>query len=156
MFARDPLQDGRQSDRALFVRRGVQRCLRALGYASLCELTLSSGRRVDVCGLHLDGRIAVVEVKSSLADLRADLKWREYRAHCDRLYFATSPDVPADAFPADAGLILADAYGADIAREAPEHRLTPAARRAVTLRFAHAAADKLHRLADPGACGLLL
>jgi hypothetical protein len=51
--------------------------------------------------------------------------------------------------PEDAGLIVADAYGAEILRYAPEHRLAPATRKSVTLRFAHASASRLHVLADP-------
>jgi hypothetical protein len=73
----------------------------------------------------------------------------EYRLHCDRLFFATCPDVSCDIFPADAGLIVADAFGASIISEAPEHRLVPARRRTVMLRFAHAAALRLQALADP-------
>jgi hypothetical protein len=34
-------------------------------------------------------------------------------------------------------------------REAELRRMAPASRRAVLLRFAQAAADRLHRLADP-------
>ena len=36
-------------------------------------------------------------------------------------------------------------------REAPEHRLAAARRKAVTLRFARAAALRLHTMLDPGA-----
>ncbi len=100
------------------------------------------------------GEIWIVEVKSSVADLRADGKWPEYRVHCDRLFFATHPDVPADIFPAEAGLILSDGYFAEILRDAPEHRLTAATRKAVTLRFAQAAANRLHLLHDPGLAGM--
>jgi hypothetical protein len=57
--------------------------------------------------------------------------------------------VPNGIMPRDAGLILADAYGAEIVREAPEHRMAPATRRAMLIRFAHAAAHRLHRLSDP-------
>jgi hypothetical protein len=57
--------------------------------------------------------------------------------------------VPIDILPLDTGLILADAYGAEVLRDAPEHRLAPATRRAVLLRFAHAAAHRLHSLSDP-------
>jgi hypothetical protein len=57
--------------------------------------------------------------------------------------------VSCDIFPADAGLIVADAFGASIISEAPEHRLAPARRRTVMLRFAHAAALRLQALADP-------
>ena len=51
--------------------------------------------------------------------------------------------------PPDAGLIMADPYGAEILREPTPQRLAPATRRAMMLRFAQAAADRLHRLADP-------
>jgi hypothetical protein len=44
---------------------------------------------------------------------------------------------------------LADSNGAEILREAPEHRMAAATRRAVLMRFAHAAAHRLHRLSDP-------
>jgi hypothetical protein len=41
-----------------------------------------------------------------------------------------------------------------MAREAPEHRLNASRRKAVMLRFAHAAAGRLHMLGDPqGAAG---
>ena len=53
--------------------------------------------------------------------------------------------------PGDAGLIVADAYGAHVLRDAPEHRMPSATRRALLLRFAQAAADRLHGLHDPGA-----
>jgi hypothetical protein len=73
----------------------------------------------------------------------------EYRLHCDRLFFATVVEVPREIFPQDAGLIVADAFGASIVCEAPEHRLVPARRRNVMLRFAHAAALRLQTLVDP-------
>ncbi len=69
--------------------------------------------------------------------------------HCDRLFFATVAEVPCEIFPGDAGLIVADAFGASIVCEAPEHRLPAATRKTVMLRFAHAAALRLQALADP-------
>ena len=69
------------------------------------------------------GEIWIVEIKSSVADFRADQKWQDYRLHCDRLFFATTLEVPCEIFPPDTGLIVADAFGASIACEAPEHRL---------------------------------
>jgi hypothetical protein len=57
--------------------------------------------------------------------------------------------MPAEIMPQDAGLIVADGFGAEILREAPEHRLAPATRRSMLMRFAHAAALRLHGLADP-------
>jgi hypothetical protein len=147
--------DGRQSPTALAVARGAQRLLVALGHACVCELPLASGRRADLVALRHDGEIWIVEIKSSIEDFRVDQKWPDYRLHCDRLFFATAAHVPVDIFPDDAGLIVADAYGAELLREAPEHRLHAATRRRMMLAFAHAAARRLQALADPdGAYGL--
>lgn len=146
--------DGRQSETALRIARGVRRLLRARGISSVTELPLADGRRADVVGLGGDGSLMIVEIKSSIADFRADQKWRDYAAHCDRLYFAIPEDMPAEIMPAEAGLIVADSWGAEIVREAEARTLAPATRRAVLMRFATAAADRLHRLADPsGAFG---
>ena len=147
-FAPPPL-DGRQSPTALAVARGVRRYLRALGFASLTELPLPNGRRADIVALGPDGSVHIIEIKSSLADLRADAKWKEYRAHSDQLYFAIPATLPPGIMPGDAGLIVADAYGADLLRTAPEHRLAPATRRAILIRFAECAARRLHALHDP-------
>jgi hypothetical protein len=141
--------DGRQSPTALAVARGTARLLHALGYSVIGELPLPSGRRADLVALGGSGEILIVEIKSSVADLRADQKWMDYRLHCDRLFFATAPEVPREIFPDDAGLIVADAFGATILCEAPEHRLAAGRRKTVMLRFAHAAALRLQALADP-------
>jgi hypothetical protein len=141
--------DGRQSPTALAIARGTARFLHALGYAVVSELPLPSGRRADLVALGGDGEIIIVEIKSSIADFRADQKWTDYRLHCDRLFFATVLDVPCEIFPPDAGLIVADSFGASIVCEAPEHRLPAATRKTVLLRFAHAAALRLQSLADP-------
>jgi hypothetical protein len=118
--------DGRQSATALLVARGTSRLLHSLGYCVIDELALASGRRADLVALGADGSVLIVEIKSSIADLRADRKWMDYRRHCDRLFFATTIEMPRDIFPEDTGLIVADAFGAEIICEAPEHRL-PAA-----------------------------
>ena len=146
----DPVapNDGRQSETALFIARGTRRYLRALGFATVTEMTLRSGRRADLVALGGDGTILIVEIKSSVADFRSDTKWREYRPHCDRLYFAVTAEMPLSILPEDAGLIVADAYGAGLVRDAPEHRLSSATRRMVTLQFAQLAAHRLHALGD--------
>src|SRR6204780_2126414 len=141
--------DGRQSQTALAVARGTARFLHALGFFVVSDLPLPSGRRADLVALGGDGEILIVEIKSSVADFRADQKWMEYRLHCDRLFFATVVDVPCEIFPPDAGLIVADAFGAAILSEAPEHRLPAATRKTIMLRFGHAAALRLQALADP-------
>ncbi len=133
----------------LAVTRGAMRCLRALGYSVLAEVVLASGRRADILGLAPHGRILIVEVKSSLEDWRTDAKWADYGAYCDALAFAVSPDFPADVLPADVGLIVADAYGGAVIREPIELPLQPARRRAMLMRFAALAADRLQNLVDP-------
>jgi hypothetical protein len=141
--------DRRQSPTALAVARGTQRMLLALGLSCVAELPLLSGRRADLVALGGDGEIWIVEIKSSVEDFRTDQKWTDYRMHCDRLFFATAEHVPLDIFPADTGLILADGYGAELVREAPEHRIHAATRKSVTLSFARAAALRLQGLSDP-------
>jgi hypothetical protein len=117
--------------------------------ASLTEMTLANGRRADEIALSDKGEIWIVEIKSSIADFRADSKWPEYEDFADRLLFAVAPDFPVEILPERTGLILADAYGAEIAREAPVRPLPAARRKALTLRFARIAALRLHHAADP-------
>ena len=142
--------DGRQSQTALAVARGTMRLLHQFGFSAVSELPLPSGRRADLVALNNASEIWIVEIKSSIEDFRADQKWPEDRTHCDRLFFATALHVPLEIFPSDVGLILADAFGAAVEREAPEHRLSPATRRSIMLRFARTAATRLQVLADPG------
>jgi hypothetical protein len=141
--------DGRQSPTALAVARGTARLLISLGFCCVSELALASGRRADLVALGTDGEIWIVEIKSSVADFRADQKWVDYRMHCDRLFFATTLDVPCEIFPPDTGLIVADAFGAEIRCEAPEHRLHASTRKTMMLSIARAAALRLAWLADP-------
>jgi hypothetical protein len=151
-LAAQPLEipvDGRQSETALAIARGTARLLHAHGFCVVSELPLASGRRADLVALDGSGEIWIVEIKSSVADFRADQKWQDYRMHCDRLFFATCMDVPCDIFPKDTGLIVADAFGAHIECEAPEHRLPAATRKSMMLAFAHAAALRLQALIDP-------
>jgi hypothetical protein len=141
--------DGRQSATALAVARGTTRLLHSFGLSVVSELPLASDRRADLVGLGAAGDIWIVEIKSSIADFRADRKWMDYRLHCDRLFFATTTEVPCDIFPPDTGLIIADAFGAEVVCEAPDHRLHPSTRKSMMLAFARAAALRLSALADP-------
>lgn len=139
----------------VFLARGVCRALAARGYAVLTEASLADGRRADVLAVDDRGGVAIVEVKASRADFRADTKWDAYRAFCDRFFFAVPADFPTEILPGGetCGLLLADAYDAHLVREAPEHKLAGARRRAVLLRFARIAARRLHRLSDPDGAG---
>jgi len=141
--------DGRQSQTALTVARGTTRLLHQLGFSAVSELPLPSGRRADLVALNDKGDVWIVEIKSSIEDFRADQKWQDYRAHCDRLFFATTLAVPCEIFPRDTGLIVADAFGAQLMCEAPEHRLHAATRKSLMLSFARCAALRLQSLADP-------
>ena len=149
LVPRTPLVDGHQSQTALAVARGTMRLLHQFGFSAVSELPLPSGRRADLVAVNERGEIWIVEIKSSIEDLRADQKWQDYRMHCDRLFFAFTQDLPCGIFPEDTGLIIADAYGAHLHCEAPEHRLPAATRKSMTVRFAMAAAQRINRLVDP-------
>ncbi len=146
-------QDGRQSETALMIQRGVGRLMRAAGFAVLPEFTLATGRRADLICLNDGGEIWIVEIKSSPEDFRTDQKWPEYRFYCDRLFFAIPTTMEPELMPSDAGLIVADAWGADVLRHPEQVPLHASRRKAVTLAFARAAALRLHGLYDPLASG---
>jgi hypothetical protein len=145
----DAPTDKRQSQAAHEICRGVGRLLLAYGYAPLNEVTLANGRRADVIGVSEGAEIWIVEIKSCLEDFRFDQKWPEYRDFCDRLFFAVGPDFPRAHLPLDTGLIVADRWGGEILRPAPDHKLAPARRRAMTLQLARAAALRLQAVLDP-------
>ena len=113
------------------------------------EVSLANGRRADVAAVAASGEIWIVEIKSSVEDFRTDQKWPEYRDYCDRLFFAVAPAFPREILPADTGLIIADRYGGEILRPAPEHKLAGARRKAMTLRFVRTAAFRLQAAIDP-------
>ncbi|MEN9855517.1 MAG: hypothetical protein RL186_1678 [Pseudomonadota bacterium] len=126
------------------IRQGATRCLVHAGYAPIWEFALANNRRADICGLGHKGELVIVEVKSGVEDYRADHKWREYAPFCDRFYFAVAPCFPLSLIPDTngeaPGLIVGDAFGAEIIRPAPHFNLPPARRKAVTISFARHAA----------------
>jgi hypothetical protein len=132
------------------VARGVRRALLAEGLAPICEFKLSNARRMDVAAVGADGSFVGVEIKVALADLKADDKWPEYLPWCDFFYFAVPPEFPQAALPVDWGLIVADKFGGEIVRPSTRTALSAARRRALTLRFAQSAAERLTRVLDPG------
>jgi hypothetical protein len=117
--------------------------------APVTEVSLANGRRADIAAVAASGEIWIVEIKSSIEDFRTDQKWPEYRDYCDRLFFAVAPAFPREILPPDTGLVIADRYGGEIVRAAPEHKLAGARRKAVTLRLAHTAAFRLQAAIDP-------
>jgi hypothetical protein len=132
----------------LAVTRGTIRLFREMGLACLPEVSLNTGRRVDILAFDKKGLASVVEVKSSLADFTADAKWEEYLPFCDRFFFAVPLDFPIEILPTEAGLIVADAYGAAIERPAAEGTMNGARRKSLTLRFARLAAERWCRAVE--------
>lgn len=132
-----------------WLARGVCRAVEELGYAVLTEFPLGNGRRVDIIAMDGGGETLIVEVKSCVADFRADRKWTEYLPYCDLFYFAVPEAFPRDLLPADCGLMVADGYGAAILRPAPRLAMNANRRRALTLRLALTASQRLRRVLDP-------
>ncbi len=140
-----PLQPGQ------CLARGVARHLSSLGFATVEELVPARGLRVDVMALGPKGEIWIVECKSSRADFMSDCKWHNYLEWADRFFWAVSADFDTDLLDPDAGLIIADSYGAETLRMGAETRLAAARRKKMTHLFATHAARRLHGLRDPNA-----
>lgn len=117
----------------------------------LAEVPLANGRRADVVALFPRGELVLVEIKSGPADLRADRKWQDYLGFADRFYFAVDADFPLPLLPAATGVLVTDGFEVVIDREAPSTPLAGPRRKAMTLRFARTAAQRLLTLTDPEA-----
>jgi hypothetical protein len=141
---------GIPDSRAGEIVRGTRRLLGGLGFFGVTEMSLANNRRADIAAIGPSGDIWMVEVKSSIADFRSDSKWPEYMPYCDQLYFAVASDFPQELIPDETGLIVADAFGGAVLRDAPEGRLPAARRKAVTLRMVRLAALRLTQTADSG------
>jgi hypothetical protein len=131
------------------VTRAAMRFCILRGWAPVEQVPLPDGRRADILALLPAGDFAILEVKSCARDFLSDAKWPDYRAWCDRLYFAVDLDFPQALLPEAAGLLVAEDRDAVLLREAPEHRLAPARRRALLQRIALLAAGRLAALSDP-------
>ena len=129
--------------------RGVCRHLLTYDFVTVEELTPTSGKRVDVMAMGPKGEIWVVECKSSRADFTSDHKWQGYLEWCDRYFWAVDEAFPTELLPADTGLIIADAYDAEIIRMGPEDKLPPARRKVMVQKFARHAALRSHAARDP-------
>ncbi len=129
--------------------RGVARHLVSHGFACVEELVPTRGLRVDVMGLGPKGEIWIVECKSSRADFTSDAKWQGYLEWADRFFWAVDEHFPTDLLPQESGLIIGDAYGAEIIRMPDEVKLAAARRKVMVQKFAFHAARRLHLLRDP-------
>lgn len=125
------------------VARGVSRLLIQEGFSPILEFSLANGRRLDVAALGTDGTVVGIEIKVAVSDLKSDGKWPDYLEFCELFYFAIPPDFPDELVPQGTGLIVADRYGGAIVRPSPPTALHASRRKAVTLRFAKVAAERL-------------
>ncbi len=130
--------------------RGVCRHLLSHDFVTLEEVVPAPGLRVDVMALGPRGEVWVIECKSGRADFVTDRKWQGYLDWCDRFFWAVDADFPTDLLPDGTGLILADAYDADILRMGPVTPLAGARRKVMVQKFARHAALRLQSLRDPG------
>ncbi|MEM9709463.1 MAG: MmcB family DNA repair protein [Pseudomonadota bacterium] len=134
--------------------RGVCRHLLGHDFVTVEELIPAPGLRVDVMALGPKGEIWIVECKSSRADFVSDRKWEGYLPWCDRYFWAVDEAFPSELLPSETGLIVADAYDAEILRMAPETKLAPARRKVMVQKFARHAALRWHGARDPGLIGV--
>ena len=152
-MASDPSIPGQIT--AAHVARGIVRLFARNDVWCLAEMPLRSGRRADLMGIDAKGHLIIVEIKVSRADLLGDGKWPDYLDHCDRFYWGLAPGLDracmeAAAFrPDQCGLIVADAYDAEILRPAPLLPLAAARRKAEVERLARAALRRQVVGADP-------
>lgn len=126
------------------VARGICRLFARNDIWCLTEMPLRSGRRADLMGIDAKGRIVIVEIKVSRADLLGDAKWPDYLEHCDRFYWGLAPHLDraclddAAFLPHACGVIVGDGYDAEIVRPAPSLPLAAARRKAEVERLARA------------------
>jgi hypothetical protein len=134
---------------AVDVVRGTTRLLARGDCLAVPEISLGNGRRADLMGLCPKGRVTIVEVKVSRADLLGDAKWIDYLDYCDRFFWAipigfdTALLDRPELLPERTGVIVADRYDAVVVRDPAHVPLAASRRRAETLRFARRAARRL-------------
>ncbi len=137
------------------VARGIMRLFARNDIWCISEMPLRGGRRADLMGVDPKGRVIIVEIKVSRADLLSDGKWPDYLDHCDRFYWGLAPGIDRaclegdDFKPKCCGIIVADGYDAEILRPAPSHPLAAARRRVEVERLARSAMRRIQVAADP-------
>lgn len=130
--------------------RGVCRHLLSHNFVTVEELIPAPGLRVDVMALGPKGEVWIVECKSSRVDFLTDRKWQSYLDWCDRYFWAVDESFPNEMLPDETGLIIADAYDAEIIRMGPEAKLAGARRKVMVQKFARHAALRWQAARDPG------
>ncbi len=134
---------------ALAVARGIKRLFARNGIWCIPEMPLRNNRRADLMGIDDKGRVVIVEIKVQRGDLMGDHKWPDYLDHCDRFYWGIAPHLDravleTDGFmPERCGVIVGDAYDAEIVRPAPSSPLAAARRKVEVERLARTAMRRL-------------
>jgi hypothetical protein len=140
---------------ALAVARGICRLFARNDVWCIAEMPLRSNRRADLMGIDAKGRLVIVEIKVSRADLLGDSKWTDYLDHCDRFFWGVPPELDrsplqgAGFLPESCGVIVADGYDAEIVRPAPSLPLAAARRKAEIERLARASLRRHLVALDP-------
>ncbi|HMP55061.1 MAG TPA: MmcB family DNA repair protein [Novosphingobium sp.] len=122
------------------VARGIARLFARNDIWCLPEMPLRNGRRADLMGIDGKGRIVLVEIKVSRADLLGDGKWTDYLDYCDRYYWGLPPSL--DRAPLDTPPFRPETCGVIVAR-----------RKVEVERLARAALRRMNGLADPQIAG---
>jgi hypothetical protein len=136
------------------VARGICRLFARNDIWVLPEMPLRNNRRADLMGIDPKGHVIIVEIKTARGDLMGDGKWPDYLDFCDRFFWGLPPELDRacldgeDFRPDMCGVIVADAYDAEIIRPAPSHPLAAARRKVEVERLARAALRRHTVLAD--------
>lgn len=101
------------------------------GYGIYREMGVKKwgARRVDVCGVNLYGYLVVCEVKSGMADYRADQKMHEYLPYCNKMYVAfphtmkITDAIKKEITSKGIGIMVLEANGLIRVRARAKHRL---------------------------------
>lgn len=137
------------------VVRGVTRLFARNDAWCLPEMPLRCGRRADLMGVDAKGKVFIVEIKVSRADLMGDNKWPDYLDFCDRFYWALAPHLDRRCLenlefqPEACGVIVADGYDGEILRPAPSRPLAAARRKVEIERLARMAMRRQIVALDP-------
>lgn len=80
---------------AAALKEAANSYFRYIGFSCFNELGLVAWgrRRADMIGVRLSGELVLVEVKSSVADWKADKKYLDYLPFCNKFYWCMTEDV---------------------------------------------------------------
>ena len=140
---------------AATVCRGIRRLFARNDIWLLPEMPLRNGRRADLMGIDVKGRVVIVEVKVQRGDLLGDGKWQDYLDYCDRFYWGLPPELDRtildmdDYRPECCGIVVADGYDGEIVRPAPLMPLAAQRRKSEVERLARTAMRRMTVASDP-------